>query len=140
MYALCVCACLSVGVCLYALDSVAWYEQFHRRAYTRCASAPSAVADSMVSVLMREKGIGAVVVGADRVVANGDTANKIGTYQVGTLSVCVCVSLCVSVSLCVCLCLCVSVCVSVSLCLCVSVCVPACAADERHMNCVCFHD
>jgi hypothetical protein len=40
------------------------------------------VADSMVSLLMKEKGINAVVVGADRVVANGDTANKIGTYQV----------------------------------------------------------
>lgn len=36
----------------------------------------------MVSLLMKEKGVGAVVVGADRVVANGDTANKIGTYQV----------------------------------------------------------
>lgn len=40
------------------------------------------VADSMVSVLMKTKGIHAVVVGADRVVANGDTANKIGTYQI----------------------------------------------------------
>ena len=28
-----------------------------------------------------DQGIDAVVVGADRVVANGDTANKIGTYQ-----------------------------------------------------------
>ncbi|XP_020613351.1 methylthioribose-1-phosphate isomerase-like [Orbicella faveolata] len=40
------------------------------------------VADSMVSVLMKTKGIHAVVVGADRVVANGDTANKVGTYQI----------------------------------------------------------
>ncbi|EDQ92992.1 uncharacterized protein MONBRDRAFT_34861 [Monosiga brevicollis MX1] len=40
------------------------------------------VADSMVSLLMKQKGISAVVVGADRVVANGDTANKIGTYQI----------------------------------------------------------
>ncbi|XP_067877221.1 methylthioribose-1-phosphate isomerase [Heterodontus francisci] len=39
------------------------------------------IADSMVSVVMKEKGISAVVVGADRIVANGDTANKIGTYQ-----------------------------------------------------------
>eukprot|EP00043_Microstomoeca_roanoka_P019673 m.224811 g.224811 ORF g.224811 m.224811 type:complete len:101 (-) comp17036_c1_seq2:42-344(-) len=36
----------------------------------------------MVSILMKEKGVSAVVVGADRVVANGDTANKIGTYQI----------------------------------------------------------
>ena len=40
------------------------------------------VVDSTVSLLMKTKGIHAVVVGADRVVANGDTANKIGTYQI----------------------------------------------------------
>ena len=39
------------------------------------------IADSMAAALMREKKLSAVVVGADRVVANGDTANKIGTYQ-----------------------------------------------------------
>ncbi|XP_067829176.1 methylthioribose-1-phosphate isomerase [Heptranchias perlo] len=39
------------------------------------------ITDSMVSMAMKEKGISAVVVGADRIVANGDTANKIGTYQ-----------------------------------------------------------
>ena len=39
------------------------------------------IADSMAAYLMREKKISAVVVGADRIVANGDTANKIGTYQ-----------------------------------------------------------
>lgn len=31
---------------------------------------------------MNTQNISAVVVGADRVTANGDTANKIGTYQV----------------------------------------------------------
>lgn len=30
---------------------------------------------------MKQKNISAVIVGADRVAANGDTANKIGTYQ-----------------------------------------------------------
>ena len=39
------------------------------------------ICDSMAAVLMKEKGIDAVIVGADRVAANGDTANKIGTYQ-----------------------------------------------------------
>nr|XP_060623900.1 methylthioribose-1-phosphate isomerase [Anolis sagrei ordinatus] len=39
------------------------------------------IADSMVSMAMKEKKISAVIVGADRVVANGDTANKVGTYQ-----------------------------------------------------------
>lgn len=43
------------------------------------------ITDSMASALLRPKGpserIAAIVVGADRVAANGDTANKIGTYQ-----------------------------------------------------------
>lgn len=39
------------------------------------------ITDSMVAAAMAHKGVSAVVVGADRVVANGDTANKVGTYQ-----------------------------------------------------------
>ncbi|XP_003798062.1 methylthioribose-1-phosphate isomerase [Otolemur garnettii] len=39
------------------------------------------ITDSMAAAAMIHKGISAVVVGADRVVANGDTANKVGTYQ-----------------------------------------------------------
>ena len=35
----------------------------------------------MASYLMAVKGVDCVVVGADRVAANGDTANKIGTYH-----------------------------------------------------------
>jgi methylthioribose-1-phosphate isomerase len=37
------------------------------------------ICDSMAGLLMRTRSIHAVVVGADRVTANGDTANKIGT-------------------------------------------------------------
>lgn len=40
------------------------------------------ICDSAVSALMKSKSIAAVIVGADRVAGNGDTANKIGTYQV----------------------------------------------------------
>ena len=40
------------------------------------------ICDNMVSFLMKKQRIHAVVVGADRVTSNGDTANKIGTYQV----------------------------------------------------------
>lgn len=40
----------------------------------------------MVAALMRQRRISAVVVGADRVAANGDTANKIGTYQIAVLA------------------------------------------------------
>ncbi|KAJ1464533.1 hypothetical protein T484DRAFT_1868868, partial [Baffinella frigidus] len=44
------------------------------------------ITDSMASYLMASKGLDAVVVGADRVVANGDTANKIGTYQLAIVA------------------------------------------------------
>ena len=39
------------------------------------------ITDSMASYLMKLGRVDAVVVGADRVTRNGDTANKIGTYQ-----------------------------------------------------------
>merc|ERR1719272_1475431 len=42
--------------------------------------------DSMAAALMKDRKIDAVVVGADRVVANGDTANKIGTYQLAIVA------------------------------------------------------
>jgi methylthioribose-1-phosphate isomerase len=35
---------------------------------------------------MRQGGIDVVVVGADRIAANGDVANKVGTYTVATLA------------------------------------------------------
>jgi methylthioribose-1-phosphate isomerase len=38
------------------------------------------IADNMAASLMREVGIDLVIVGADRIAANGDVANKIGTY------------------------------------------------------------
>ncbi|RKP07049.1 hypothetical protein THASP1DRAFT_31140 [Thamnocephalis sphaerospora] len=44
------------------------------------------VCDSMVGALMHQGRVGAVVVGADRVAANGDSANKIGTYQLAVLA------------------------------------------------------
>jgi methylthioribose-1-phosphate isomerase len=40
------------------------------------------IADSMAAMLMRAGHIDLVIVGADRIVANGDIANKIGTYSV----------------------------------------------------------
>ncbi|XP_054166812.1 methylthioribose-1-phosphate isomerase-like [Oppia nitens] len=44
------------------------------------------ICDNMVAALFKNKTVDAVVVGADRVVANGDTANKIGTYQIAVLA------------------------------------------------------
>nr|AFK33839.1 unknown [Lotus japonicus] len=40
------------------------------------------IADSAAAALMKSGRVDAVVVGADRVASNGDTANKIGTYSV----------------------------------------------------------
>jgi len=44
------------------------------------------ICDSMAAQVMREKKIGAVITGADRIAANGDVANKIGTYQVALVA------------------------------------------------------
>jgi methylthioribose-1-phosphate isomerase len=44
------------------------------------------ISDNMSGAIMRAGKIGAVVVGADRIAANGDTANKIGTYTVAILA------------------------------------------------------
>ena len=43
--------------------------------------APTLVADAAAAHLMKTGAVQWVVVGADRICANGDTANKIGTYQ-----------------------------------------------------------
>jgi methylthioribose-1-phosphate isomerase len=44
------------------------------------------IADNAAGSLMRKKRIDLVVTGADRIAANGDVANKIGTYQVAVLA------------------------------------------------------
>ena len=44
------------------------------------------VTDSMVGYLMQHGKVDAVVVGCDRVAANGDVANKIGTYAIAVLA------------------------------------------------------
>ena len=44
------------------------------------------ICDSMAAQVMREKKIQAVITGADRIAANGDVANKIGTYQVALVA------------------------------------------------------
>ncbi len=44
------------------------------------------IADTMAGSLMRKGEIDTCIVGADRIAANGDVANKIGTYQVAVLA------------------------------------------------------
>src|SRR5262249_7764889 len=44
------------------------------------------ISDNMAGTFMRQGLVDAVVVGADRIAANGDVANKIGTYSVAVLA------------------------------------------------------
>jgi methylthioribose-1-phosphate isomerase len=44
------------------------------------------IADNMAGAIMKQGKVNAVVVGADRIAANGDVANKIGTYTVAVLA------------------------------------------------------
>ena len=44
------------------------------------------ITDNMVGYFLKTGKVGAVVTGADRIAANGDTANKIGTYQIAVLA------------------------------------------------------
>jgi len=44
------------------------------------------IADNMAASLMRQRRVDCVIVGADRIAANGDTANKIGTYPLAIVA------------------------------------------------------
>jgi len=44
------------------------------------------ISDNMAGAMMKQGKIAAIVVGADRIAANGDVANKIGTYTVAVLA------------------------------------------------------
>jgi methylthioribose-1-phosphate isomerase len=44
------------------------------------------ITDSMVGYVMQRESVSAVIVGADRITANGDAANKIGTYTVAVMA------------------------------------------------------
>jgi len=44
------------------------------------------ITDNMVGHFLKTAKVGAIVTGADRIAANGDTANKIGTYQIAVLA------------------------------------------------------
>ncbi|HZH97920.1 MAG TPA: S-methyl-5-thioribose-1-phosphate isomerase, partial [Fimbriimonadaceae bacterium] len=44
------------------------------------------IADSVAGSLMRQGKVDLVIAGADRIAANGDTANKIGTYSLAVLA------------------------------------------------------
>ena len=72
-----------------ALETRPYYQGSRLTAYeimTENMKGPCLICDSMAASYIRAKGADACVVGADRVCANGDTANKIGTYQLSIIA------------------------------------------------------
>jgi methylthioribose-1-phosphate isomerase len=53
---------------------------------TRDGIDTTVITDNMAGWMMRQGGIDLVVLGADRIAANGDVANKVGTYTVAVLA------------------------------------------------------
>jgi len=53
---------------------------------TRAGIDTTLICDNMAGVLMKQGAIDAVITGADRIAANGDTANKIGTFSLSVLA------------------------------------------------------
>lgn len=68
---------------VYADETRPWLQGSRLTAWElACDGVPVSLnADSAAAHLMKTKGITWVIVGADRIAANGDVANKIGTYQ-----------------------------------------------------------
>jgi methylthioribose-1-phosphate isomerase len=52
----------------------------------RAGVAVTLLPDSVAAILMRERKVDLVIVGADRIAANGDVANKVGTYALAVLA------------------------------------------------------
>lgn len=53
---------------------------------TQAGVAATLICDNMAGAVMRTRKVDAVIVGADRIAANGDAANKIGTYSLAVLA------------------------------------------------------
>ena len=53
---------------------------------TRAGIDATLICDNMAGVLMKQGEIDAVITGADRIAANGDSANKIGTFSLSILA------------------------------------------------------
>jgi len=74
--------------CVYALETRPYNQGARLTAFEILEDAlpGTLVCDSMAASLMKRTRIDACVVGADRVAANGDTANKIGTYSLAVVA------------------------------------------------------
>ena len=69
-----------------AADAVRWALTLTLWELTRDNIDTTVITDNMSGALMRRGDVDLVVVGADRIAANGDVANKIGTYTVAVLA------------------------------------------------------
>jgi methylthioribose-1-phosphate isomerase len=76
------------GVSVYALETRPYLQGARLTAWElqRDGIPVTLLTDNMAGWALRDLGVEAVVVGADRIAANGDTANKIGTYQLAVLA------------------------------------------------------
>lgn len=75
-------------VCVFADETRPWLQGLRLTAFEMMQEKipVTVIADNAAGSLMRRKEIDLVITGADRIAANGDTANKIGTYQVAVLA------------------------------------------------------
>ncbi|MEK9658921.1 MAG: S-methyl-5-thioribose-1-phosphate isomerase, partial [Chloroflexota bacterium] len=76
------------GISVFCTETRPWLQGARLTAYelVRLGIPARLLADSAAGVLMAKGAVGAVVVGADRIAGNGDTANKVGTYTLAVLA------------------------------------------------------
>lgn len=74
--------------CVYANETRPWLQGSRLTAWELAGEGVPVTlnADSCAAHLMKTRGVTWVIVGADRIAANGDVANKIGTYQLAVLA------------------------------------------------------
>lgn len=74
--------------CVYADETRPWLQGSRLTAWELAGEGVPVMlnADSAAAHLMKTRGITWVIVGADRITANGDVASKIGTYQLAVLA------------------------------------------------------
>jgi methylthioribose-1-phosphate isomerase len=73
---------------VYADETRPWWQGARLTAWELCKDniPVTLIADTVAATLMQQGRIGWVIVGADRITANGDVANKIGTYNLAVLA------------------------------------------------------
>ena len=77
-----------IAFCVYADETRPLLQGARLTAYELGAAGidVTLICDDMAAQVMRERRVGMVITGADRIAANGDVANKIGTYNLAVLA------------------------------------------------------